>query len=545
VKQQASKWKKMFFCGAAALLLFGSPDLSRAADAPADKDAVRKIFLSSITNIKAAKQRHAEATTRAASLTGLQKATAKEEANQAALDAQAFVTTNMIPYVQFVTGGAVYRSLLSDLEEKRLDKQTEAAGGTSGGTSPVSRGSVPSLLGFAVEHGGLLESTKDTLVTFRGNAANFVKALSQSDYIKSWIDPDSPLVIQGLQRLSFAVSFDTSQGDAPGVFTGRAQQFAGASAHIDIYNHRDPRHPAYYRSWNDLVAGSGVALANSLNALLAQLRNYTGPARGTRPYETWRTAAQAAIASASADQVEAVVLKQAEEFRRIFGTVPALQPFFRNAANALSAYAEQRRHGLDKTAKSPIASVEYNFARQLPEAKTLNSMATGATSTSPVGGITLPDFSSVTFIGAMSFGRSTQAPELTGNATLTFFNSHRQGSTAGSLRDYRLTTQLDVPLRDIPNIGLPRLSVSYLFLSLLENPLGAKVTVDGKEIGTTGNIHLFQAKLNIAVKNSGVKIPISFTYSNRTELKTEKEKRGTIGITYDFDSLLARPKGGS
>ena len=101
---------------------------------------------------------------------------------------------------------------------------------------------------------------------------------------------------------------------------------------------------------------------------------------------------------------------------------------------------------------------------------------------------------------------------------------------------------MDVPLRDIQNIGTPSLSVSYLLLDLVEKPLGAAVTVNSKPVGTPGIVHLLQGKLTISVKNSGIKIPISFTYSNRTELNTNKEKRGTIGITYDLDSLFAKPK---
>ncbi len=45
-----------------------------------------------------------------------------------------------------------------------------------------------------------------------------------------------------------------------------------------------------------------------------------------------------------------------------------------------------------------------------------------------------------------------------------------------------------------------------------------------------------------SVKGSGVKVPVSFTLANRTELIKEKEVRGTIGVTFDFDSLFSKPK---
>ena len=59
-------------------------------------------------------------------------------------------------------------------------------------------------------------------------------------------------------------------------------------------------------------------------------------------------------------------------------------------------------------------------------------------------------------------------------------------------------------------------------------------------IDRRGNLGVFQAKISIPVKDSGVKIPISFTYATRTELIKGKDVRGNIGITFDLDSLLAK-----
>jgi len=52
-----------------------------------------------------------------------------------------------------------------------------------------------------------------------------------------------------------------------------------------------------------------------------------------------------------------------------------------------------------------------------------------------------------------------------------------------------------------------------------------------------GWVHAVQAKVTVPVKGSGVKIPLSVTYSNRTELLKEKEIRGHIGVTFDMDVL--------
>ena len=78
-------------------------------------------------------------------------------------------------------------------------------------------------------------------------------------------------------------------------------------------------------------------------------------------------------------------------------------------------------------------------------------------------------------------------------------------------------------------------------VALLEEPLGQQVTVNSIPISTRGNINLFQAKWTIPMRNAGMRVPISITRSNRTELIKEKDVRGTIGISFDLDSLFSKP----
>jgi hypothetical protein len=54
-----------------------------------------------------------------------------------------------------------------------------------------------------------------------------------------------------------------------------------------------------------------------------------------------------------------------------------------------------------------------------------------------------------------------------------------------------------------------------------------------------GHIGFFQAKLTIPLKDSGVKVPLSVTASNRTELINEKDVRGSIGLTLDLDTFMS------
>ena len=54
-----------------------------------------------------------------------------------------------------------------------------------------------------------------------------------------------------------------------------------------------------------------------------------------------------------------------------------------------------------------------------------------------------------------------------------------------------------------------------------------------------GNMIVVEAKVTLTLKSSGVKIPVGVTWSNRTDLIKGKDVRGHIGVSYDFDSLLA------
>jgi hypothetical protein len=110
------------------------------------------------------------------------------------------------------------------------------------------------------------------------------------------------------------------------------------------------------------------------------------------------------------------------------------------------------------------------------------------------------------------------------------------------VQSYRAAVQADIPLPEIKNVGMPIFTFSGLFLSLLNQPLGQNVVVNDVPISLTGNIWLFQSKLSLKVKNSGVKIPVALTYTNRTELNKESDVRGSIGVTYNLDSLFANSK---
>jgi hypothetical protein len=57
-----------------------------------------------------------------------------------------------------------------------------------------------------------------------------------------------------------------------------------------------------------------------------------------------------------------------------------------------------------------------------------------------------------------------------------------------------------------------------------------------------GKIGIGQGKFTYSPGSSSISIPISVTWSNRTELVTNSIWRGQVGISYDFDSLFGALK---
>jgi len=144
------------------------------------------------------------------------------------------------------------------------------------------------------------------------------------------------------------------------------------------------------------------------------------------------------------------------------------------------------------------------------------------------------------FIAECSFGRA----DLTANGSFSIFNS-LPANVSQRLRDFQLAGQLDVPLGEIEKIGSIVFSLAGRWERLPEDTAALAGTASGVELGKglavkKGNIGIAQAKLTLPVKGSGVKIPISISVANRTELIQEKDVRVNFGITFDFDSILAR-----
>ncbi len=484
-------------------------------------DEEKAIFYSIVEAIKTQKRKEAEAKSKADS----------SGETTAHKDARALVWRITGPYVLFLAEESQIprRSFLAEVEDRRKDKQEGSGASNSGTTSLVSKGSVSSLLGLAVENGALTQTVSGTSITFRTNPTGIIKALAKKDYMDSGPNSDSDAVVKIVRKSSLAVTFDTNLGGQNGTFTGNRNQISGASFRYDLRNRRDPRDHAYLAAWEKLRSGPLTALAN-------QLSYFADAVEANPKFNSWRDAAQTKIDSADENSVESAVLAIAEDFRRTFGDAAEIRSAVDRAAHAFNDYISAHGDLIDNINKSLIVTFEYTDTRQ----GMMTTAMASASAAPAMPGVKPPDLSNFKLIVA---GGTVRGIQLTSNASVTLFNSNPHGPNKGRLRDLQLSGQVDVPLWQINNVGIPTLTFSGLFLSLQHEPLGEPITVNGVNVSTKGNIGLAQAKVTFPVKKgSGVNIPISFTYASRTELNKEHDVRGSIGLSFDLDSIFASVK---
>ncbi|MGA9770190.1 MAG: hypothetical protein WBV94_14205 [Blastocatellia bacterium] len=424
---------------------------------------------------------------------------------------QAAVETHlqtMVPdLIPFILMGKSRKEYVKAIEEARVDKQVGAGDANSGSTSLVSKGSVPAILGFAVENGALKREQSGTTFTFRGNPVGIIKALGDKGFITSYDDDSSP--IRELRRLSFALTFDTERGDMPGTFIGDLKQLSSVSARFDIYNRRDPRNSAYRTRWETLIRNPGVAITMSARDILNYFLLPVG-AGGDATLIDWYTSMKSAVIGTPKDKVEEVIRAKFKELL----TLPLPVELARQVRvfnDSVESFLTDRAKLLQDAANGSILTFEYTNTRQ----------------------VNMPDLSNFKLIYENSLsGRA----DFTANSSFTIFNRKPSGSSSDRLRDAQVAGQLDIPLSNPFKSGNFILSFSGKFQRMIEN-----ITTDsGMMMDTKGNIGIGQIKLTIPIKGSGVKVPISFTFANRTELIKEKEVRGNFGFTLDLDAIFAR-----
>ncbi len=439
------------------------------------------------------------------------------------------------------------------LEDARTDKQIGATNASSGSTSLVSKGTVPKFFGFAVENGALTNSTSGTSTTFRGNLVGWLDLVRNQGFIESY--NDNAKVVNALRRISYSFTLDSSRTPAA-VQTGSGiptlaslqseikrtgQQLANYSVRLAILDKRDPRTKQNRQGIFDFLDKNAKAFLDSRSFLTdcfldAVFYGDNPNLCGTTPqggqalpeyYKQWLgdTTRRLSQGGLSRGQIILIFHEQVELLRRtMVERIPNFQSMVEAALDAATLFDSKRLDLFKKMQKQPLVSVEYVNTR-LP---------------------TLPDLSTVRFIAEGSFFNAKL--DLTGNIAFTIQNSGTvltpSPQKLGGLRDFQVAAQGEVPLGSLaksiaPGTGIGTMSLAFAYLSERLSDQSAVSFAGYNFMAEPGWIHVGQVKLTIPVKGSGVKIPLSFSVANRTELIREKDVRAHIGVTFDMDALIA------
>lgn len=431
------------------------------------------------------------------------------------------------------SAAALKASVAPSIAQSRTDQQTTAPAATAGTTSPVSKGSVPWLLSVAEEYGGLTQSVSGSVTTVTGNIANIVKAMSAKEYARSFTLGADNLFIRNVSKASFSIGLNTGTTGSSTSTSLQPNTLSSVSAHIDLINHRDPRDDRWNDVWADLAKKEGADIEDEVDRELSVLKQ-------SNAYRAWITRTKKALIDlatyerTSSDTAIDKDKKVSETLQNIFDDFKQINGNSEAVLKAkLMNYKKQKQTITDEINRSPVLSLEYTFTNQssvqLPES-TAQTYAIGTRA---------PDLSNFNLILAGPLSRHGGI-QLTANASTTLFTSALSQLHLAPVRDYKLAAECDIPVPAIASLAKSTFSLSALFQSLLQEPLGQQVTVNGVAIKNSGNIVLGQAKWSFPVGTSGVTFPISITVSNRTELIKERDIKGTIGVSYNLDSLFSK-----
>jgi len=450
----------------------------------------------------------------------------------------------------------IFQQFVQRFESSRTDKEAGSAHAASG-TSIVSQGPAAKVLSAAVEYGAATQSVDGQVITLRANAAGLPSALVRKNVFPYCADPHASEFCVGasalsvLRRVSFSVSFDASRGTqvigtpqtpaAPTTaqqltFTAQRNQISAATARVELWNHRDVTSRDFAARWKERV---GLAMDRPAAELMSDASSFMTrivlndqDAEFGNRYNAWQIRTQALLIRARSDRARVTdVLRTAlnEWMVEVRAAQPDIDGLARDALAAYSRFFLAQGSLIDSLSDKNVLALEYTGSRPVGQAGTSNVRLI----------LDLP---------------LTTRTRMVANGAATFYDSVPANVPADvtRYRDAQFGLELDHGLGEQSIIGPAVISVA-LYYQYQHAPALLKFDplkpIPG--IGFTGlppnartvfaeqqSIWLGQAKLSLTPPGSSVKVPLSLTYSNRTELVDKPMWRGQVGLAYDLDSLL-------
>jgi hypothetical protein len=405
----------------------------------------------------------------------------------------------------------------------RGDLQTGATSGASGSTSAVVNPLLPAIFGAAIENGAITRTVSGTTITFKANPAGLVCA-AKADAATAVALRMREACNTFWSRFGVTASFDTARGEKKTELADLAtlnSQFTELVVRYEALNRRDVTLERVEEAAQPFLARASdlalkqQALSSLLAASQAKIESELTALVSSSPWK-------GSTGEVRRRMVEEVVRKVVAET-----TLPA--PAAAEARTLWRETLEAYQRVEEAIAGALVVTLDYSRQRA--------DIAAGDLAGGIIPEGTRPPDLHVARVAA------AKAPlpnlDLTANASIALFDEEREGMP-GVFRDVRVGVEGKFKLRALNGYGRPTLSFAGLYTYLHQSPLGLGITTfNGVSITERGHIGVFQTKLEFPTANNSVRIPLSFTFSNRTELIKESEVRGQIGVSFNLDSLFA------
>jgi hypothetical protein len=396
---------------------------------------------------------------------------------------------------------------------RRADVQNGASGGASGTTTAIASPLLPAIFGVAFESGALTRSVSGNTITLKASPAGLFCATGPNAAAVAARDPEVCRTFW--KRFGVTAGFDTSRGKKSAELTNLEaveSQFAELAVRAEILNRRLPRAQRNFTA-------KAQAFVDAQAKLLPQNAD-------------WEKKAQAALLALTT----APTWASQPAAKRAELVAAELDRLLASLADPPATLREQWLETLRAEALSDFNRVAMTAEYVL----TQPDIAQADIGSSPVAvpkGTRPPSLHTARFIYGQGIGNRNI--QMTGNASVSWFDRKATG-VQDFLRDIRAGGEVKLTMRDIADYGAPTLSFAGLYVFLNQEPLGIGLTAfNSAQITARGHIRLFQAKLELPTAKNGMRIPLSFSASNRTELIKESNVRGQIGVSFNLDSLFA------
>lgn len=396
---------------------------------------------------------------------------------------------------------------------RRADVQSGAGSGASGTTTAVSSPLLPAIFGMAFENGALTRSVSGNTITLKASPAGLFCANGPN--AAAVADRDPEVCRTFWKRVGVTASFDTSRGEKSQALTKLSvvqNQFSDLTVRVELVNRRLP---GTYKTFADRAQ----TFVDAQGPLV--VRNTTWETNTQRALSAM-TEAPTWAAQSPAKRRELVAAELDKQLMSLPSPPATLRDQWLNTLRA------EARSDFNRV----VMTAEYAFTQADVASADIGSNPVIV----PKGGRP-PSLHTARLIYGQGIGNRNI--ELTENVSVSWFD-HKPPGVEDSLRDVRAGGEIKFKMRDIANYGAPTLSFAGLYVFLNQEPLGLGLSAfNAAEIKTRGHIRLFQARLELPTANNTMRIPLSFSASNRTELIQEDDVRGQIGISFNLDSLFA------